>query len=157
MIGTAEKIAQTLNLTDGILHIQYRIKNNTVYIIEVMRRTLGNMYGVPAEKLCGINFDYWETRARCGMNLNDFPKTLLSCEKFSAYRAIMANRNGAVKNIFVPDEFNKYIFDKFILWNPKTQIKNYLSEPLGFLFFSFDSEDILNSVLLDHYDKIYVT
>ena len=48
LIQQVEKIAHVLKLKDGIFHLQYIVKDNVRYIIEVMRRILGNMYFIPA-------------------------------------------------------------------------------------------------------------
>ena len=48
LIDIIEKIADILNLKDGIFHMQYILQNGKIYILEVMRRVLGNLYFVPA-------------------------------------------------------------------------------------------------------------
>ncbi len=48
LIKKVEKIAKILKLKDGIFHLQYIVKDKIIYIIEVMRRVLGNMYFIPA-------------------------------------------------------------------------------------------------------------
>jgi biotin carboxylase len=155
LIREAEKIASLLNLKDGILHMQYRLKQGKIYIIEVMRRVLGNLYGVPAEKLTGLNWDYWEARALCGLDCSSFP--IVSDQKgFYAYKAIMGTRNGVVKKIVIPSFFERYIFDRCILRDSYVQVQDYKSESLGLLFFQFNSREEMNHILLDQYDKIYV-
>jgi biotin carboxylase len=155
LLGTAEKMAEILNLKDGILHMQYRLKNGKPYIIEAMRRVLGNLYSIPAEKLTGINLDYWEARTHCGMDCSDFPKNTVQ-HGFYAYKTIIANKNGHVQNIVVPDALKKYIFDEYILWNPALPISDYMSEQLGFLFFEFQSKEEMYGVMLNCYHDIYV-
>jgi len=153
LIQQIEKIAHILNLKDGIFHLQYRMKDKKPYIIEVMRRVLGNLYGVPAEKLTGVNWDYWESRARLGFDVSDFPRSVRQ-DGFFAYKTIMAKQNGIVKKIVIPKEYEKYVFDTCILWNPKNPVTNYMSEPLGFLFMKFSSQEEMKHVLLENYNKI---
>jgi len=155
LLGEAEKMASLLNLKDGIFHMQYRVKEGKPYIIEAMRRVLGNLYMIPAEKLTGINWDYWEARTHCGLDCSDFPANIKQ-KGFYAYRAIMSKENGTVKKIVIPALFSKYIFDECMLWQPDKPIRNYMSEPLGFLFFQFDSEKEMNDIMLNQYDDIYV-
>ena len=50
LICIVEKIANILNLKDGIFHMQYIIQNGKIYILEVMRRVLGNLYFIPANE-----------------------------------------------------------------------------------------------------------
>jgi hypothetical protein len=156
IIGECEKMASALKLKDGILHVQYRMKDGKPYIIEAMRRVLGNLYMIPAEKLTGINWDYWEVKANCGLDLSDFPINQVTEKGFYAYRAIMATKNGKFNHIIIPDEYKKYIFDEFILCESETVIHDFMSEPIGFLFFKFSSKEEMNDVLLSNYDKIFV-
>ena len=151
----AEKIASILDLKDGILHMQYRLKDGKPFIIEAMRRVLGNLYMIPAEKLTGLNWDYWEVKAHCGLDCSDFPADIKQ-HGFYAYRAIMGKKNGNIKKVVIPDSISKYIFDDFMPWQPDKPIRNYMSEPLGFLFFQFDSVKEMNDIMLNRYEDIYV-
>jgi biotin carboxylase len=155
LINEAEKMCSLLNLRDGILHMQYRVKNGKPYIIEVMRRILGNLYMIPAEKHTGINWDYWEARAHCGLDCSDFPASFKG-EGFYAYKTIMGHKNGKIKKIIIPEDIKKYIFYEYILWTRDKPIENYKSEQLGFLFFKFDTKEEMNSVLFDRYNEIFV-
>lgn len=154
LIGQAEKMANLLDLKDGILSMQYRMKDGKPYILEAMRRVLGNLYMIPAEKLTGINWDYWEAKAHCGLSLDDFPKNWKT-SGFWAYRTIMAKKNGIVKSLTIPESLRKYIFDEYQMWTPDMEVKDYLNQPLSFLFMKFDNEEEMNNVLLDKYDEIY--
>jgi biotin carboxylase len=154
LINEAEKMATILNLKDGILSMQYRLKDGKPHIIEAMRRVLGNLYMIPAEKLTGLNWDYWEARTHCGLDCSDFPVNP-ELKGFYAYRTIMGCKNGFVKKLVIPESFKKYIFDECILWNPNIPINDYMSEPLAFIFFKFDSKEEMNQVILDQYNCIY--
>jgi len=155
LINEAEKMCSILCLNDGILHIQYRMKNGKPYIIEVMRRVLGNLYMIPAEKHTGINWDYWEVRSHCGLDCSCFP-TSIERKDFYAYKTIMGQKNGQIKDLIIPEDIKKYIFDEFRLWSPGKVIENYKSEQLGFLFFHFGTKEEMNSALLDRYNEIFV-
>jgi biotin carboxylase len=155
IISQTEKIVRILNAHDGIFHIQYRLKDNTPYIIEVMRRTLGNLYSIPAEKLTGINWDYWQARVYCGLDVSDFPVNALE-QGFYAYRAVHAQRNGPVTQITVPDGIRRFVFDESSLWTPGRIIQNYLHEPLTILFFQFESRSQMNEIMLERYHEIVV-
>jgi len=155
LIEQIEKIANILNLKDGIFHLQYIMKDGKPHIIECMRRTLGNMYGVPAEKLTGIDWDYWQMAVYCGLDLSNFPKNTEQ-RNFCAYKTIMAKQNGYVKDIIIPEDINKFVYDIHFLWKPENPITDYMSEPLGFLFMEFPDVETMKNVLLDRYDEIYL-
>lgn len=150
LIEQIEKIARVLKLKDGIFHLQYIYKDGKPWIIEVMRRILGNMYSVPAGMLTGLDWDYWEVRARCGLSCEEFP-AMVRQEGFYAYKAIMGRRNGVIKNISIPEEYRKYIINQFMLKEKGDAILDYPNAPVGFLFMMFSSNREMKQVLIDKY------
>lgn len=154
LVKQAEKMASTLHLNDGILSMQYIMNNGTPHIIEAMRRVLGNLYMIPAEKLTGLNWDYWEAKVYCGLGTCDFPNNLKQ-DGYYAYRTIMGTKNGFVKRLVIPEDFNQYIFDKYIIWDAQIPINDYMSEALAFIFFKFNSMEEMNDILLKQYSRIY--
>lgn len=150
LIEQIEKIASILNLKDGIFHLQYILKDGKPWIIEVMRRVLGNMYSVPANMLTGMDWDYWEVRAKCGLDCSGFP-VIVKQEGYYAYKAIMGNRNGIIKDIVIPDEYKKHIVDRYMLKKKGESISDYMREPVGLLFMMFSSSEEMSRVLIDEY------
>ena len=155
LVSQIERIAKLLNLKDGIFHLQYIFSNGQPQIIEVMRRILGNMYSIPSSMLIGFDWDYWEARARCGLDCSGFPLKTKQ-EGFFAYKTIMGKRNGTIAKINIPEKYNKYIFDECILREPGYIIEKYQSDPIGFLFMMFSSAEEMRHVLVDKYDDSLV-
>ena len=155
LIQQIEKIADLLQLKDGIFHLQYIVENGTPYIIQVMRRILGNMYGFPAGMVTGFDWDYWETRAKCGLSLSKLPFNTYQ-EGFFAYKTVLAEKNGIIESINVPPKYDRYIWNSFYLKQKGDLIKNYLSEPIGFLFMMFSSENEMRNVLIEQYENDFV-
>ena len=151
LIGQIEKIADLLQLKDGIFHLQYILENGKPYIIEVMRRILGNMYGIPAEMVSGFNFDYWETRALCGLSCADAP-TAMRSEGHFAYKMLLAPRNGVIRNIQVPKGYEKYVWRQFLIKQPGEEITHFKTEPVGFYFLMFSNPAEMKRVLIDEYN-----
>lgn len=150
LVEQIEKIASLLQLKDGIFHLQYILKDGTPWIIEVMRRILGNMYSVPANMLTSIDWDYWEVRARCGLDCKDFPHVVRQ-EGFYAYKSIMASSCGRIKKIVVPDEYKKYIYNQFMLHEVGDRITDNKRDPVGFLFMMFADAAEMKRVLIEEY------
>lgn len=150
LIEQIEKIASILNLNDGIFHLQYIFDGEKPMIIEVMRRILGNMYHVPGNLLTGLDWEYWETRVKCGLSIDDMP---LFCkqEGYYAYKALLSNKNGVVKEISIPTSYNKYLLDQYYLREAGYKIDNYMSDPLGFLFFMYPTEENMIESLITNY------
>ena len=157
LVGEIEKIAKILKLKDGIFHLQYIYDGKMPQIIEVMRRVLGNMYSVPGNMLNGLDWDYWETRARCGLSLDRFPIGKVCQEGFYAYKSILAKKNGEIKKISIPQEYDKYMLNVYYLKHSGDKVVNYQSEPIGFIFMMFSSMDEMKSILIKNYRSDFVT
>lgn len=155
IIPQVELIAQKLHLKDGIFHLQYIMDNEGPHIIEVMRRAIGNMYSVLSDRLNGIQWDYWEAKARCGFDCSDFPVPVKQ-EGFFAYKAVMSEKNGVIDKILIPSSYDKYIFQKCMLKKAGDTISSFKSEPAGFLFFMFKSPEEMKRVLIDEYRSDFV-
>lgn len=52
------KLAQSLSLTDGLLHTQFMVSGKSIFIIESMRRCPGDLYPDLVEKSTGV--EYWK-------------------------------------------------------------------------------------------------
>ena len=150
LIEQVNKIASILHLADGIFHLQYIFDGNGPQILEVMRRIAGNMYHVPGNALTGLDWEYWETRAKCGLSLEDMP-TNVKQEGFYAYKAIMPERNGRFKGIQLPKEYNQFMTEVYMLHDVGYIIDNYKSDPMGFIFFMFPTMEIMKRTLIDNY------
>jgi len=156
LVEQIEKIARILNLKDGIFHLQYIYDGKEAQIIEVMRRILGNMYHVPGNALTGIDWEYWETRARCGLDLSAFP-SVVSQEGCFAYKTILAPKNGKIKSIEIPSRYNKHLDSVFMLKQSGDLIENNMSEPVGFMFFCFPDQLTMKKELIESYVNDAVT
>lgn len=145
--STIEKIAKILHLKDGIFHCQYIYDGQKVWIIEAMRRILGNMYHIPSNLLTNMDWEYWETRAKCGLSLQDFPKRIKQ-EGFFAYKTILADKNGIFENVHIPKVYEKYICGEYMLRKRGYKIEKFDETPLGFLFLQFSSAKQMQEVLV---------
>ena len=85
-----KRMIQRLNLTDGLLHTQFMVKGDQVWIIECMRRSPGDLYGQLIGASTGVDYADLYTRPFVGEDLpNDVdlgpPKLMgrhtVSCDK----------------------------------------------------------------------------
>ena len=150
LISQIEKMANILNLNDGIFHLQYIMDGNKPVILEVMRRVLGNMYSVPANMLTNMDWDYWEARARCGMSCACFPNEVRQ-EGYYAYKTLLAEENGKIESIKIPEKYQKYLVRTVLLKDVGDIIEDYKSVPIGFLFFTFSSQEEMKQILINEY------
>lgn len=155
IIKEIEKIANILDLKDGIFHLQYMVSDGKPWILEVMRRVIGNMYHVLGNELNGIDWEYWEARARLGLDCSDFPRNTKQ-EGYFAYKAVLATENGIIEEIKVPEEYNKYIYEQCFLMKTGDEITNYKSQPVGLIFMMFSSEEEMLDLLINKYKSDFV-
>lgn len=156
LIRQIERMAQALQLTDGIFHLQYIFCDGKAHILECMRRVLGNLYSVPAEGLGdGFDWDYWEVKARCGFGVEDFPKEVPQ-KGFWAYRALIARENGIFAAVEVDEDIRPYIYREWMLQEPGHVITNHMSDPMGFLFMKFDTQEQMHHIMIDRYEGIQI-
>ncbi|TQR54332.1 ATP-grasp domain-containing protein [Campylobacter troglodytis] len=145
-----EKIARCLKLKDGIFHCQYIYDGKKAWIIEAMRRILGNMYHIPGNLLTNMNWEYWEVCAKCGLSLKDFPKNVKQ-EGFFAYKTILADKDGVLEGIERIKEYDKFVLSAYTLQKRGFEIKNHTDTPLKFLFMQFASQKEMQEALIKNY------
>lgn len=152
LIEQIEKMAELLNLVDGCFHLQY-ITDNTghPHIIECMRRIPGGLYTIPGESVSGINWDYWEVRAKCTDDLMDFPMFRHQNKGFFSYKCIMAPQNGVIRRITISPEIIKHRYGEWWLMHEGDEVENYLSTPISYIFTSYGSQEEMRQILIESY------
>ncbi|MGN0495452.1 MAG: acetyl-CoA carboxylase biotin carboxylase subunit family protein [Lachnospiraceae bacterium] len=156
LIDTAEKIADVLQLRDGVFHYQYiRDKNNFPHILEITRRCSGDLYNVPVEHATGIEWAKWIVKTELGYSCDDFPigkkQTIMG-----GRHCIMGRRNGIVKDVYISPDIKENIYDEFMWWTPGYAIENYMVDKVGIVFLQFSDYDemIEKTEHIDDYIKI---
>lgn len=148
-----ELIANKLNLVDGIFHLQYIYDGEHAQILEVMRRLLGNRYFVAGNMLTGVDWEYWETRAKCGLSCKEFPAT--NQIGYVSSKVILAPRNGVIGSI--DDSFYRpYVYDSIRVKNVGDTITDYQSQPVDILYLIFSTREQMEEVLVDSFRNDFV-
>lgn len=155
LIDQIEKMADTLNLEDGIFSIQYIYKDREIKILEGMRRVLGNFYMKAATMANDFDWNYWQAFVQAGNTINDISKNVEQ-KGFYAYKAIMALKSGTINSIFIPERIRKYVVFEYDLRYPGEVIVNNLSEPIKFLILKFDDRNQMERIMVEKYDDIKV-
>lgn len=152
LIEQIEKMASLLDLVDGCFHLQYITDNSGhPHIIECMRRIPGGLYTIPGECVSGINWDYWEVRAKCTDNLMDFPMFRHQNKGFFSYKCIMAPQNGIIRKIKISPEIKMHRYGEWWLLHEGDEVDNHLSTPISYIFTSYSSQEEMKHVLIEEY------
>lgn len=135
-----EKICKELDLVDGMFTLQYIVKDGKPYVIEMMRRALGNQFLTVAGAVSGFPWEEALVRAETGMDLSVL-KWSEPMAKFAGHHGIMANRNGIVKGYKINPKVEKHIFKKIDILKPGDSIDDYLNERVAYIYFAYDNRD----------------
>jgi len=140
LIDQTEKLADLLDLTDGLLHMQY-IKDDAdnIHIIEYTRRMPGDLYYIPVKQATGIDYTGYIVKAYCGMDISDMPA--VSQKGFHARHCLMAERNGVLEEVAIDPSLQKNITDSLLWFKEGDIIENHLTYKAGILFLTFETED----------------
>lgn len=141
LIEEAEKIANILNLVDGVFHIQYIMKDKKLYIIEITRRCSGDWYPEPVMHALNQNWAKWIIMAEAGMDCSNIPFIKDKKNVFCGRHCIMGKKNGKVKDIYFSPEIQKNIYKSFIWFKPNYEITNFMVDKLGILFLEYETEE----------------
>lgn len=140
LYDSIEKICNELNLVDGMLTLQYIVKDGKPYIIELMRRALGNQYLTVANVMNGFPWDEALIRAETGMDLSVL-KSEPPKAKFAGHHGIMARRNGVLKSYTIPDDIKSHIFQTIEMLQPGERLEDYMNERVAYIYYKYDNYD----------------
>lgn len=133
-----EKVAKALHLVDGRLHIQYIMENGIPYILEMTRRTSGDLYSVPASLSLGFNTPIWIVRAECGMDVHAIPKNA-PAGRYGRH-CIMPPHPGVTDGIVLHPSLESCVYRKWLWGAYHHQVTDPENDCIGLLFLKFDSE-----------------
>lgn len=141
IIPEVERIASILKLVDGNLHMQYiQDESGKPWIIEMMRRNIGNNNMFAMTNCYGLNWPEWFIRAEAGMDCHNIPhrKTPMG---WWGYYMVMGPQNGVYDRYVISSEFEKYVYQTFDWAESGHEIKDYLQDKLGSVLFCFNTKE----------------
>ncbi len=141
-----ERMAELLNIADGPLWLQYRIKNNQPYIIESARRCGGNNMLDILSRGYGKDFGEWVVRLETGLDYDSLSEKLVH-KKCQAYQSFMAERNGKLRGAYIAEELRKHIYKEYYWYKEGDQVTDYLYERWGIVLFEYDTQEEMMDVV----------
>lgn len=134
----SEKIASLLSLKTGIFHIQYILKGKAPVIIEICRRSPGDLYTRFVEHATGVDYPSWIVKSSAGMDCSGL--TFAEPKGFFARHCIMSSKPGTVKAITFDKSITGNISDKYMWGKPGDEIDDILTQKFGIVFLKFASQ-----------------
>lgn len=149
LIEQIERIANALDLTDGLFHVQYIFNSGKAHILECMRRVIGNKYCALAEKATpGFRWEYWQARAKCGFGCEGIP-TNVPQSGFWAFRKLLAEENGVFDRIEFPAGIREHIFWERIMHEPGYIVSDHRMDLMALFFMQFSSREEMMEMLIN--------
>lgn len=141
----SELIAKELDLVDGILHIQYIEKTDgTPVIIEICRRSPGDLYIKFVKYATGIDYSKYIIMAETGENISSISDAPI--QGYWLRHCVMSDReagengcSGVVRDVTFAPEVQDNIVEKFLWYKVGEKITDKLTYKAGIVFFKFDS------------------
>lgn len=143
LIETTEKLFRELDLVDGLITIQYIVKNGKPYVIEMMRRCLGNRFLTPVTMVTGYPWYQAMVMAELGMDCSEI-QIQEPQAKYAGHHAIMAPGNGVYQGTEIPQFVMEHVVEYDELYEKGQMVKNYLNERMGYIYYSYDTKEELD-------------
>lgn len=140
LIEQIEKMASLLGLADGIFHMQYRLDRGKPYIMECMRRNLGNYSLQLASYGLGLDWEEWIAKSYCGMDCSSIPQVNDTQKHLGAYW-VQPPRNGRIKDVWVDPVVEQFLVHKIDNWHEGMEITNYHDEKVSYMWFEFPDRE----------------
>jgi len=153
--NNVEKICKVLDLKKGPFHLQFILKDDTPYVIDINRRIPGDLFPYLIEFATDFNYSEKVVRAHtvldsylCDGNLT---KTRI---KPIIRHCIRPCSNGIFEEAVFDELANsKKIYEIYLL-NKGDLVENYLRSLVGIVFFKFNNFEEMNSFLKDVNDHV---
>lgn len=148
IIGDVEKMAAASGMADGFLTIQYMMSDGKPYYIETMRRCLGNMHFKCLSRDLGIDMYELYVATELGLDCSQYLEKAAPQGLYSGFMGIYARSNGVIREFRFDEAFEKTFFNRLLLKGPGGRVTDYMSDKLGMVWFSFDSQEQRQEFLL---------
>lgn len=139
LLEQTERLSNILNLSDGILHMQYLLNGSDINIIEFTRRMPGDLYYKPVEYSTGVNYSKWIVQSSCGLDISDL-RTIKQKGYYSRH-CIMGDKSGIIDSIMIDEDLKDNIVDEFMWWNKGDKISNFMTYKAGIVFLRYFSHE----------------
>lgn len=144
--STIETICRDLGLEDGLFTLQYIVRDGKPYIIEAMRRCLGNQFLTVAHASNGFPWEEALVRAETGMGGYSQMKIENPIAPYVGHHGVMATENGVIDDIRIDEELEKHLFHRVDIMGPGDTFTNYMQQRASYLYYSFETREEIDSV-----------
>ncbi|MBR1692538.1 MAG: ATP-grasp domain-containing protein [Lachnospiraceae bacterium] len=134
-----EKLSSYLKLVDGILHIQFILKDDGMpVIIEVCRRAPGDLYIELVRLATGLDYPYYLVAAEAGIRL-DVP-VFHEADGYYVRHCVMADAAGSIGSVEIAEEIRPYLVSELFWYREGDLVEDVMKYKAGIIFLHFQTE-----------------
>jgi biotin carboxylase len=138
LISHSERIAQLLNLVDGIFHVQFILKDNRhPVIIEICRRAPGDLYVELVRHAAGVPYAEWIVRAAAGLDLGLVHQHRVQSD--ITRHCLMAGHSGTFTGFDFDSDVEGRIIDRLVWGKPGELVESPETHKFGIVFVRHNS------------------
>jgi len=141
--ASLEKMSKSLKLVDGLLHVQFILKDEAPYIIEVCRRTPGDLYVKLVEYATQFNMSEAIVKSVSGESIWMYDINNID---YVTRHCVMSQDEGLIDKV-VYNDFELRIFNKMVFYEKGDQISDPLTYKAEIDFIKYaNKDDMIKSV-----------
>jgi biotin carboxylase len=138
LIRYSEYIACSLKLTDGVFHVQFIERaDGTPIIIEICRRSPGDLYVDLVRHATGAPYAEWIVRASIGDDLKDV--SFMPPTRCVTRHCLMTDRRGVFSGFDFDSSVESRIIDSLIWGRAGDIVTDPFTHKFGIVFIEYDS------------------
>lgn len=149
------KMCDVLKLKDGIICLQYILRDGKVFVIETMRRPFGNQLLTVLGLMTGFPWEEAHIKSQIGASCENLKVTEPKM-KYCGHHGIMTTQNGTLVSYEIDESVEKHIFKKIEMIRPGQKIRDYMCEKVAYLYYEYDNLDEMNEEVKQYNNKIKV-
>lgn len=136
LFSDIEKVADKLQLADGIFHTQFIVdRDGMPVMIDPCRRAPGDLYILLVKYSTGVDYPLEILKAECGEEVDE---SYAIHYRNVARECIMTDQNGILENIQIAKEIRECLIDQLIWGKKGDPVCDYMKYKAGILFFECD-------------------
>lgn len=133
LIRHTERIAELLDLVNGIFHVQFiQHEDGNPVIIEICRRAPGDLYVELVRHATGAPYAEWIVRASAGLDLGDVSQ--MPATRCVTRHCLMAEHIGTFEGFDFDSEVDSRIMGRLIWAKPGDKVADPLTHKFGIVF-----------------------
>ncbi len=155
LVEEISAIAKRMGLVGGLLHTQFLMVGDNFHIVEITRRTPGDLYAYPVNKLTGVDYTSLTVSGYMGesLHIDDWQVK----DGYTVRHCPAAKKNGVISQYVIDSSIEKYIIKVIKYLDVGDEVVNYSFQRMGVFILSFTDKEVATDILRRINELIFVT